>query len=99
MNVATAYTSPPLQPRLLQAIIDRNLRLCYTSNSGIVDSGHLTALTGIYLGVACRYGAQEGGQNATTMNNKQAYADLGMSHDWLSVHPFAEASEVRNSAW
>ena len=37
---------------LLHAIIDRNLRLCYTSNSGIVDSGHLTALTGIYLGVA-----------------------------------------------
>ncbi|HEX9868809.1 MAG TPA: hypothetical protein VGC99_09485 [Candidatus Tectomicrobia bacterium] len=50
MNVATAYTSPPLQPMLLHAIIDRNLRLCYTSNSGIVDSGHLTAITEIYLG-------------------------------------------------
>jgi len=32
-----------------------------------------------------------------TLDNSQAYADAGVSQDWLSVHPFAKASEVRNS--
>jgi hypothetical protein len=52
MNVATAYTFPPLQPMFLHTIINRSLRLCYMPSSGIVDSGHLTAITGIPLGRA-----------------------------------------------
>ncbi len=37
--------------------------------------------------------------DVATLDNCQAYADTALSHDWLSVHAFAKASEVRSSTW
>ena len=83
----------------LHAIINRSLRLCYMSGSGIVDICHLTAITETPLGYPTGRGGQKCGQDVVTpdvatMNNRQVYAGIGMSHDWCSVHPSAEASEV-----
>jgi len=82
----------------LHAIINRGLRLFSLPSSGIVDSGHFTAIAGIPMEVAHQVRGSGARQDVATMDNSQAYADTGMLHDWLSVHPFAEASEAHNSA-
>jgi len=77
--------------------------VCDLCTSGSVDIGHPTAIMGSLPEVTYHVGGS--GVWAGRSDSGRCHYELqsgpcpsDMSHDWLSVHPCAEASEARNSA-